>query len=193
MEAIILSDLILKNRSFRRFDSTFQVEHDYLLELINNVRYVASARNLQPLMYKVISDKNDCQKVFPHLKWAGYLSEWQGPNENEKPTAYILIALDKNKSSNNWTYTDLGIAAQTIMLQLAEKNLGGCMIASFNKNIISNELKVDEKLEIVLILAIGKPAEEIVIVEQNNLEDVKYWRENNIHFVPKRCLEDILF
>lgn len=193
MKAFNLSELILKTRSYRRFDTTHEIQRDFLLEIVNNTRYVASARNLQPLMYKVISDNTDCQKIFPFLKWAGYLTDWQGPAENETPTAYILIAFDKNKNSNNWTYTDLGIASQTIMLQLSENQLGGCMIASFDKIQIHKELNIAENFELVLILAIGKPNEEITIVEKSNLEDVKYWREDNIHFVPKKCLEDILF
>jgi len=42
-------------------------------------------------------------------------------------------------------------------------------------------------------VAVGKPDEEIVIREIEKGESTKYYRdENDVHYVPKRKLEDIL-
>ncbi len=191
----MLEEIIKRNRSYRRFDSNHKITESDLLKIIDNARFTASARNQQILKFKIIADKSGCDKIFPHLKWAGYLKDWSGPNERERPTAYIIICADKSlidNNINNWIYTDLGITAQTIMLQLAEKELGGCMIAAFNKTEISKPLNFSDEIEILLVLAIGKPAEKVTIVEKENLDDIKYWREEDVHYVPKRALKDVI-
>jgi nitroreductase len=191
----MLKDLIKTNRSYRRFDESFEVKYETLLEFVDNARYTPSARNQQALMFKIITDKESRNQIFPFLKWAGYLKDWSGPTDGEKPSSYIIIGINKKRSNNyinDWTYVDLGIVAQTILLQAVEKKLGGCMIAAINRKEIQKLLNIPDYIEIMLVIAIGKPDEEVIIEEKCDLEDIKYWRENDKHFVPKRCLKDIL-
>lgn len=188
--------IIKQNRSYRRFDESYEISEELLIDFINNVRFVPSARNQQALVYKIITSKDSCEKIFPHLKWAGYLKDWNGPQIGERPTSYIIIGINKkwgNNYINDWTYTDLGISAQTIMLQASEAGLGGCMIAAINRKKIVEIFDISADIEIVMVLAIGKSSEKVEIEEKDNLEDIKYRRENNIHIVPKRTLKDILF
>jgi len=51
---------------------------------------------------------------------------------------------------------------------------------------LKNDFKFEDHLEIKLVIALGKPKEQVVIeiVKNNN---VKYWRdEQQIHHVPKK-------
>ena len=69
--------------------------------------------------------------IFPCLSWAGYLKDWPGPSEEERPSAYIIILGDTkiSKSIN----CDHGIAAQSILLNLSEKGFGGCIIGLIDR------------------------------------------------------------
>jgi nitroreductase len=187
----MIKDLILKNRSYRRFFEDSKVSCDALRELIDLARLSASAANRQPLKYIISCAEEKNLVIFLNLAWAAYLKDWPGPPEGERPPAYIVLLGDKDISESFiW---DAGISAQSILLGATEKGLGGCMIASINKNGLREALKIPEKFEIVLVIAIGKPKEKVVIEPVGNEGDIKYWRDKEgTHHVPKRSLEEII-
>jgi nitroreductase len=124
------------------------------------------------------------------LSWAGYLNEWPGPDQGERPSGYIVILGDK--SITEIFGVDHGIAAHSIMLGATEAGLGGCIIASLKREELSDELKIPDKFEVLLVLALGKPIEKIIIEEIKD-DNVKYWRDNDKnHHVPKRSLKEII-
>jgi nitroreductase len=185
-----LKDLILKTRSCRRFDESQQISSTTLENLIDLARLSASGANRQPLKYIIYNTPGECERIFPYLAWAGYLEDWPGPDKGEWPTAYIIILGDK--SITETFGVDHGIAAQSIMLGAREAGLGGCIIGSIKREELIDELKIPDKFDILLILAIGKPIEEIIIDEVKNNE-VKYWRDSEKnHHVPKRSLKDLI-
>ncbi len=187
----MLRELVGKNRSYRRFDESFKVSLETLRELVELARLSASGGNLQPLKYILScrSEKNGL--IFANLSWAGYLKDWDGPSEGERPSAYIIILGDKEISRSFGC--DHGIAAQSILLGAVEAGLGGCIIGSINREGLRSSLNIPEKYEILLIIALGKPVEKVVIDESGHDGDIKYWRdEQGIHHVPKRALHDIV-
>jgi nitroreductase len=185
-----LFDLIKKSRSYRRFDESYKINQELLEQLVTLARFSPTGANRQPLRFMIISDPELCDRVFPSLQWAGYLKEWDGPAKGERPTAYIVILGDKSITENFGV--DHGIAAQSIMLGAVEAGLGGCMIASINRNELRNTLSIPGSFEILLVLALGKPVETIII-EDIVGGDVKYWRDSdNKHHVPKRLLRDLI-
>jgi nitroreductase len=185
-----LKDLILKTRTYRRFDETQQIDLKTLENIIDLARLSASGGNKQPLKYLVYNNHDDCLKVFPSIAWAGYLPEWPGPEKGERPTAYIIVLGDK--SIAEVFGIDHGIAAQSIMLGANEAGIGGCIISSVKREELRNELNIPDRFEILLVLALGKPIEKVIIDDIKG-EDVKYWRDNaNIHHVPKRKLSEII-
>jgi nitroreductase len=187
----MLKELILKNRSYRRFHQEYEINKEDLLSFIDLARLSASAKNSQSLKYYISNDEELNKQIFSSLAWAGFLKDWDGPIEGEQASAYIVITLDKDITNNN--YCDHGIAAQSILLGAVEKDLGGCIIAAINKKSLRETLNIPENLEILLVLAIGKPKEEINIYEIDKNEDTKYWRDKNqVHQVPKRKLKDIV-
>ncbi len=184
-------DLVIKNRSYRTFDQSCIVTHDVLLELADTARHTPSAANLQPLRYIPLT-KSNADKILPYTRWARAL-DIKLPPDGCAPTAFILVCIDKNVTPNGASaMIDVGIAAQTILLAAAEKGLGGCMILSFDGAKIQSELSLDEKVEILLCIALGKPGE-TVLLEDSVDGSVKYYRdENNVHHVPKRKLCDVI-
>ena len=189
----MLKDLVTKNRSYRRFDQSHQIDEATLRELVELARITPSSANLQPLKYLLSSEQNGNELIFQHLLWAGYLKEWPGPAEGEKPSAYIVILRDTDISKVE--SCDHGITAQTILLGAAEKGLGGCMIGNIKggASALSETLNIPAHLKVLLVLALGKPVEEVRMESVGDDGDMKYWRdEQNVHHVPKRNLADII-
>jgi nitroreductase len=185
-----LKDLVYKTRSYRRFDESHHIDLKILEGLIDLARMSASAANRQPLKYLLYNTPEHCERIFPSIAWAAYLKEWQGPLSGEKPSAYIIILGDRSITESFGV--DHGIAAQSIMLGATEAGLGGCMIASIKREALRDELKIPERFDILLILALGKPAEKILI-DKIKSNDVKYWRDDqDNHHVPKRPLDELI-
>lgn len=185
-----LKSLLLRNRSYRRFDESYKISQEDLREMIDAARLSASARNAQPLKYFLSSAKDLNDRIFPNLAWAGYLSDWPGPAKGERPSAYIVQLHDSTFGNNYWC--DDGIAAQSILLTAVEKGLGGCIIASVKKEALSEALQLPEHLKIIQVIALGKPVEKVVLEEMKN-GDFKYWRDDEgVHHVPKRSLDELI-
>ncbi len=187
----MLRDLVLKNRSYRRFDESVAISREALSGLVDLARLSASASNRQPLKYILSAEKERNQAIFDCLAWAGFLSDWPGPEAGERPTGYIVILGDTEIRQSFGC--DHGIAAQTIMLGAVEKGLGGCMIGSVKEASLREALSIPGRYEILLVLALGKPAEKVVIEEMGAGDEFKYWRdERSVHHVPKRPLSEII-
>jgi nitroreductase len=185
-----LKDIVSKTRSYRRFDESYRIDYKALEELVELARLSASGANRQPLKYLIYSSPEDCARVFPSVVWAAYLKDWDGPEPGERPSGYIVILGDKTISEGFGV--DHGIAAQSIMLGATEAGLGGCMIASIKREQLRSELKIPDRFEILLILALGKPVEKVIIDDIKD-GDVKYWRDGDKnHHVPKRPLNELL-
>lgn len=186
----MLKDLIKKNRSYRRFHEDQSITTDSLRQLVDLARLSPSGRNLQPLRYFLSNDKETNAKIFAELAWAGYMKDWDGPAEGERPSAYIIQLGDKNLT-NNFGH-DPGIACQSILLGANEMGLGGCIIGSIKKEKLHAKLKLPDHLEIVLVMALGFP-KETVVIEELKTDDIKYWRDDDeVHHVPKRKLDDLI-
>lgn len=187
----MLKDLVAKSRSIRRFDQSSPVDVETLRELVDLARLSPTGANLQPLKFYVSNEPEKNARIYQHLAWAGYFKEWPGPDEGERPSAYIIILGDTSVSKSFGC--DHGIAAQSIMLGAVEKGLGGCIIGSVKRADLMHELGIPSQFEVLLVLALGKPVEEVEIEPVPADGSVKYWRDAlQIHHVPKRSLDDLI-
>ena len=187
----MIDDLIRKNRSCRRFDETHAVGLQTLQELVELARLSASGANLQPLKYILSCDPAANARIFDCLGWAAYLKDWPGPEAGQRPAAYIVILLDTAISQDPGC--DHGIAAQSILLGARDRDLAGCMIGSINRDKLKKALDIAERYQAVLVVALGKPAETVVIESVAADGSIQYWRDAaGVHHVPKRSLDDII-
>ena len=184
-----LQHLVLRNRSYRRYDERLCVDKNQLLSWVDLARNTPSARNLQPLKFFISTEPETNQIIFNNISWAGYLENGR-PVQGERPTAYIVLCNDMDIAPQS--QYDQGIVAQTILLAAVSESLGGCMFTSVKKEEMRTQLDLSKNLEPQMVIAIGKPIEDVVITDvQNN--DIKYYRdEKRTHFVPKRSLEEII-
>jgi nitroreductase len=188
---MMIKDLITRNRSYRRFYQEVPIERETLRELVDLARLSASAANLQPLRYILSCDPQRNSLIFPHLAWARYLDGWSGPGKGEEPSAYIVILGDTAVTRSFGC--DHGIAAQSILLGATERGLGGCMIGAIKRQKLRQALEIPTRYKILLVLALGKPRETVVIDTVSPAGDIQYWRDSKgVHHVPKRPLDDII-
>jgi len=186
-----MNRLTLKNRSFRRFIEGHPIKDRILWKLVNLARQSASGANLQPLKFILSNTEDTNGMIFPTLSWAGYLKDWDGPIEGERPSAYIIL-LGDTELAKSFQY-DAGIASQSITLGAVELGLGACLIGSIKRDSLRKILSVPERYEILLVIALGKPGESVVMAEVGDDGEIKYWRdEKDIHNVPKRKLENLI-
>lgn len=186
-----IKELVHKNRSYRRFYQDQAIERETLIELIDLARHSASGNNLQPLKYFLSADAESNAVIFPNTRWAGSLKDWDGPEEGERPSAYIIILGDKDITDSFGV--NHGITAQSILLGATEKGLGGCMIGSVQRVVLHRELGLAENLHILLVIALGKPKETVVIDPVGSNGSITYWRDDkSVHHVPKRSLEELV-
>jgi nitroreductase len=187
----MLKKLILKNRSYSRFVETETVSMEILRELVDLSRYTVSAANKQPLKYIISCTPEKNKRIFPHLHWARVLQENAVPKKGERPTAYIIVLGDREITSDFGV--DHGIAAQTILLCAVEKELGGCMIGAIDREGLRLDLDIPYRFDILLVIALGKPAETVVIEDLGPQGAIDYWLDKKfIHHVPKRSLDEII-
>lgn len=188
----MLVDLVKKTRSYRRFNENRNITINELKQLVNLGRLSASAANRQPLKYILSCNPATNDKIFPCIGWAAYLKDWKGPQKGERPTAYIVLLGDTFISNEFWC--DHGIAGQSILLGATEIGLGGCFIGAINKDKLRKELNIAPELTIMLIIALGEPAEEVLIESTADTDgNIRYWRdETGTHHVPKRPLDEVI-
>lgn len=187
-------ELVKRNRSFRGYDESYRFTKEQLEDYVDTTRYTASSVNMQPLKYFIAYEKEMVDTIQKMTKWARALPDLNLPYVGKRPTGFIVVCQDINISLNTGRFMkDVGIVAQTILLQATEEGLGGCMIGNFKKEEVMETLKLDDNLVPLLIIALGKPDEEIVITEIPESGSTNYYRDKeDVHYVPKRSLGDIL-
>lgn len=187
----MIRELIIKNRTYRRFYQDHKISREELTELIDLARLTSSARNQQALKYILSCEEELNKAVFPHLVWAAQLKTWPGPEEGERPSAYIIM-LGDTEISQRYLW-DHGLACQSILLGATERGLGGCMFNSVNREALRRDLQIPQRYEVLLVIALGKPKETVVLEELPESGHTVYWRdEQGVHHVPKRSLQEII-
>lgn len=184
-------EIVEKNRTYRRFDQSCDLGRELLLELVDLARCAPSAGNKQLLRFVVSDSAEINSKIFDTLGWAASLPDWPGPEEGERPAGYIVIVTEKDNW--DWARVDMGIAAQTILLGAAARGLGGCMLGNVRKEQLKRILELSEDQDILLVIALGKPVEKVVLEEANRGESLTYYRtEDRVHHVPKLKLDELV-
>ena len=187
-----VKELIQKTRSFRSFDPAFPINDEALREIVSCVRYCPSSRNLQVLKFRLVTEQTELEEMLTNTRWAGLLKDMTIPPVGHAPTAYVVICIDTALTDTLAPFQkDVGICAQSILLAATEAGFGGCMIGSFSADAVKKSLSLPDHLAPQLVLGMGKPDETVAITDA--ADSVAYYRENGVHYVPKRPLEELIF
>lgn len=182
-----LESLLKRNRSFRGYDRSVEVDRGQLLEMVKTATWVASGMNAQPLRFRLVTG-DEAAKVHPLVKLGAALPEEHLPHPGEEPSAYIVIC--STVEENRIVDMDLGIAAQSILLKATEMGLGGIFILNFTAAAVQGALSLQMKP--LAVLGIGKPAERIFLMPCNAGDPLAYYRKEGVHYVPKIKVEDLI-
>lgn len=182
-------NIAIRRRSIRRFKKK-KIPFSILKKLINAARLAPSAANLQPCEFIVVDKKETVNRIFPTLRWAGYITPVGNPPEGKEPAAYIVVLINRRKRPL-YGEEDASAAVENILLVAQDEGLGSCWIGSIGKNKIRNILKVPKYCEIKYVLALGYPDER---PQMERLKDsIKYWKDKGgLLHVPKRSLEEVM-
>ncbi len=183
---VSLASLLAKNRSTRGFDTSFKVRKDQLLSLVEAARLAPSAMNQQALRYRLVTEE-EALLLLPHIRLGAALPDMKLPLEGTEPNAFIVVCATKE---GRFVDIDMGISAQTILLRAVEMGLNGVCIAAFDTEAVQSALQLP--LVPQLLIAIGRSAERIEVVDIHEGESQTYYRRNGVHFVPKLTTEDLL-
>ena len=182
-----LQRLLKANRSYRGYDAQFKVRPDQLRRIIETATLCPSARNQQVLRFRPVLG-NEAAKVLKHIRLGGALPELHLPFEGTEPNAFIVVC--STVEDSHYVSVDLGIVAQTMLLQATEMGLGGICIGAFDHAEVKEALAL--KYDPLLVIAIGRPAERIELVEVNEGDNLTYYRKDGVHYVPKIKVEDLI-
>lgn len=186
-----IKELVTKARTVRRYDESVPTSRETLRDLVDLARLAPCGANRQALRYYLVTSPEMRERVFPTLGWAAYLTDWEGPEKGERPTAYIILVEDTENPCLR--PVDPGFAAQNIILGAAEKGLGTCLIDNVQRESLAVALGLPEGWRVVYVIALGVPAETVEIRPVDTKQGIKYWREGRVHCVPKRTLEELIF
>lgn len=183
-----LEKLLRKNRSYRGYDPSFEVREDQLRRIVAVNTLIPSARNSQALRFRLVT-RREAHKVLPHIRLGGALPHLHLPYPGTQPEAFIVVM--SAIEPDHYIYIDLGISAQSMLLQATEIGLNGIMIGACDKERLQEELQLPYRP--LLVIALGRGNEQIRLVEIGAEESHSYYRdEAGVHYVPKVRLEDLI-
>ena len=191
----MMSEWVRRTRTVRRFQEERQIDSALLRQWIDLARLGGSARNGQVLKYMVITEDGLRRQLFPLLGWAGYLRDWPGPAPGERPPLMLPACSTRNCCGDRKPrpISISGIATQNLLLGAAECGVFGCRIGAFSSSAVHHLLQLTDRFKVLLVLALGYPAETIALEELGPEGDIRYWHdEQGVHHVPKRRLTEIL-
>lgn len=184
-------ELVKSNRTCRRYDGTKSITRQDLLDLVDLVRYTPSGMNKQALRFALVADEETKARVFDNIFWAGFLKDWDGPIEGERLGGYILV-FDDNDYGRAMV-EDVGIAGQTLALGARAGGKAVCIFKAFKEKEINEALGLGDNFNLLMVVAVGYPLEEVVIDDIHAGDDIKYYRDQDqVHHVPKIVTEDLL-
>ena len=185
----MISQLLKKTRTYRRFDRSKPLTGADLTEILESVRYTASAGNLQRVRYITLTGAA-ADEAFSAIALGGYLPKEQKPDAEVAPVAYIVMLAPTDSPDTNLAI-DIGICAEAIALAAAEVGVGSCMIRNFDREYF-DKLATGTGYYTALVIALGYPAEQTKIVDADPKDSLKYYKDGNTNVVPKLMLDDLI-
>lgn len=183
-----LDTLLMKNRSHRGYIKNYVVTEEMLRKIVSVNNKIPSACNQQALRFKLVLKDTGSDKVLANIKMGAALPELHLPLPGTEPEAFIIIC--STIPENRMLDVDLGISAQSMLLKAVEMGLNGLIIGAFNKENIKNEFSLP--FDPMLIVAVGKGAETIQLIDIEEKEDHRYYRQDRVHYVPKVKVEQLI-
>jgi nitroreductase len=186
---LTIFDLLQKRRTIRRFTQA-KIPIDVLSSIVDCGRKAPSGMNKQPLEFFLVDKDDLLPKIFEQTRWAGYLPKEDGhPPDGWRPTAYVVVLVNKDISAERLCAHDVGAAVENMILAALEQGVGSCWIASVTRDAVAEILDIPDTHAIDSVLALGYPDEQPIEVPVT--DSIKYYKKDGVLHVPKRKFDDI--
>ncbi len=182
-------EAVKERHTIRKFTQEPPVREE-LLQIVDSARLAPYGANAQPLKYAIVTDEGKRRELYPYIKYAGFLKDWD-PAFEECPTAFIVILNDTAIKPTAKSECDSGIALASMCLAARELGYGSVCLGAINRAEIKKTLGLDERYDITYLLGIGYPAQTGEVFDYT--DDLKYYfdENGNVH-VPKRTMDEVL-
>ena len=161
-------EAIKSRRSIRRFKDQ-DVEEEKILQIMEAVRQAPSWANLQCWHFVIVRDSalkdriSELTFVKSFFEPLGYKVNPAQKGIKEAPVVIVACA-DPSKSGNLWGQpyymTDMGIAAENLMLAVHALGLGTVFVGVFDEDELKKLLGIPENIRVVGVFPVGYPATE---------------------------------
>lgn len=146
-----------KRRSIRKYKE-YDIPEEDLKEIFETARLAPSAENSQPWRFIVVKDQKT-KELLARPATQHFIAD---------ANAIIVVVGDPGVSccpKATWTTRDPMIAADHLVLAATALGYGTCWIANYDSrptewvNEVKKTLKIPEQMHIIVLIAIGVPAE----------------------------------
>ncbi len=165
MEAIFI------RRSIRKYKDQ-PVEKEKIEKLLRAAMQAPSAGNQQPWEFIVVQEKDNLKKLSKMSPYSKFIKD--------APVAFVLIANEERMKFPEHWQQDMGAAAQNILLEAVELELGAVWVGvaplEDRVNYVKNMFNLRETLKPYCVIALGYPAEG----QENKFID--RYDETRVHF-----------
>ena len=190
-----LDTLFHANRSVRGFDKSYKVHRRQLEAIVAVNPLLASSVNRQMLRFRLVTaDDADAVRVLQaHTRMGRGLPELNLPFPGTEPEAFVVVCTTVPEYAS--VLIDLGISLEAMTLKAVELGLNALIIRNFDSADVKQGLALP--LDPVAVVAIGRSAEKIELVplptgKEHPAPELKYYRENGVHYVPKIQVQDLI-
>jgi nitroreductase len=178
-------EAIEERRSIRKYQDT-PVSREKLEKILEAARLAPSAKNIEPWHFIAVTDAEK-RKALSGGTWAKFLTQ----------SPLVIVACGDKKASPDWYVIDVALAVENMVLTAVSLGLGTCCVGSFNEKDIKATLKIPEKFEVLVLLAIGYPEDHVdlsskilnLIRTRKTLSEVASEEEFGKHLIPKKIEE----
>lgn len=153
--------------STRAYDTEYQLSKDELTAVLEAARWAPSGNNGQPWRYSVLQRGTEL-----HTKVSEGLS---GFNRSWAPMASNLIVVSTQKfkadgSAYGSAKFDAGLSVGHLIAQASSMGLATRIMGGINHTAIHETLGLEDSLEVLVVIALGKPAASLDGLEQGLVE-----------------------
>ena len=180
-------EALMARRTVRKFKQT-PIEREKLVKLIDVARMAPTGANKQPVYYAIVTDKEMVGKISDNVKWAAYLNGTYTPTEDERPSAYIGIYVDK--ADENSSELSIGTCVENMLIMAEDLGLGSCWMGAIDREAIEKIIDLDENLKLRYVIALGYPGETPTTCDFDG--DIKYFLDGETLTVPKKTFEQVV-
>ncbi len=171
-------DVIKKRRSCRFFKKDADVSDAIVGKVIEAGRWAPSARNLQPIEFIVVRERERREKIAEFSRQ---------PQPKESPVSIVVVGDLKRavevgnisphdttthfKGLKMFLYMDSSAAIQNMLLMAEALGYASLWISSFDEDGLQEYLELPDRFAPVAVICLGLPAHEIQVPPKRPLKD----------------------